>query len=82
MELPKPRCGATLAAELSVEGWLPGTSAAQLVLGAMGCPVDEDLCVVYRCQCGHQGMDYRSFARGDRFRAFAVCPNCDAAYEF
>lgn len=73
MELPTPRRGATLAAELAAEDWLPGTPAAM----AMGC-----LSAVYRCRCGHQGMDYRPFMQGDRFRAFAVCPTCDAAYEF
>lgn len=80
--IPVVRRGNTLTDKLAAEGYRPGTPASQLILGAMGYSVDEDLCVVYPCPCGYKGMDYRPFVQGESYRAFAVCPVCDAAYEF
>lgn len=80
--IPVARQGSALAEELAQEGYQPGTPASQLVLGAVGCSVDEDLCTVYLCTCGHQGLQFKPFTRGESYRAFAVCPTCDAAYEF
>lgn len=77
-----PRRGALLVDQLALQGYQPGTTGAQVVLCALGCPIDEDLAKIYRCHCGHLGMELRPFTRGQSYRAFAVCPTCDAAYEF
>lgn len=78
---PTPRLGSTLNEDLTAEGYQPGAPSAQLVLGLLQA-TDKHLCANHQCTCGHQGMEYRPFINGSSYRAFAVCPECDAAYEF
>jgi len=50
-----------------------------------GASIDEGACIGLTCEnCGHKGMNYKPFIKDEThsYRAFAVCPNCGASFEF
>ena len=45
--------------------------------------IDLQVCLDATCPaCGHKGMTYEPYTKGDSYRAFAVCPVCGHEEEF
>jgi len=45
--------------------------------------IDIQVCAESTCEeCGHKGLKYAGFKKGNSYRAWAVCPSCDEAVEF
>lgn len=45
--------------------------------------IDIDVCHASTCEeCGRKGLKYAGFKKDGSYRAFAICPQCDEAFEF
>ncbi len=45
--------------------------------------IDIKVCADATCEeCGHKGLKYAGFKKGNSYRAWAVCPECDEVFEF
>lgn len=69
-----------LQKQFTRDGYHPGPPPD---LSADAAQVDAEVCSTAACdQCGHDGLNCRTFHRGKSYRAIAVCPQCGAAAEF
>lgn len=45
--------------------------------------MDTEVCKESECSsCEHIGLKYKAFTKGEKYRAFSVCPNCGESEEF
>jgi len=68
--------------ELYENGYRQGAPRGGLVDASS---IDSEVCAESKCEsCGHKGTEYNPFMREEpkSYRAFAVCPECEASFEF
>lgn len=71
---------AAAEAQLRADGFRPG-APVQLSPGCYA--IDLATCRDSVCgNCHHRGLAFRPFHRDERYRALAVCPECNFAEEF
>jgi hypothetical protein len=67
-------------AEPCHQGFRPGTPAR---VSAVERQIDVDLCAEAVCAgCGHEGLEFRPYHRGDCYRIMAACSQCGSVEEF